>query len=131
VAASDSILATTVAYTDERVAFGQPIADFQNTRFVLADVATELDVTRAFVDKAILAFNDDDLTGVDAAKAKLWASEMQNRVVDKCLQLHGGYGFMMEYPVGRAFQDARIQRIFGGASEIMRQIIGRDLFGRR
>jgi alkylation response protein AidB-like acyl-CoA dehydrogenase len=130
VAASDSILAATVAYTDERVAFGQPIADFQNTRFVLADVATELDVTRAFVDKAVLAFNGNDLTGVDAAKAKLWASEMQNRVVDKCLQLHGGYGFMLEYPVGRAYQDARIQRIFGGASEIMRQIIGRDLFGR-
>jgi alkylation response protein AidB-like acyl-CoA dehydrogenase len=131
IAASDSIVAATVAYTDERVAFGHPIADFQNTRFVLADITTELDVTRAFVDKAVLAFNDDDLSVVDAAKAKLWASEMQNRVVDQCLQLHGGYGYMLEYPVGRAFQDARIQRIFGGTNEIMRQIIGQDVFGRR
>jgi alkylation response protein AidB-like acyl-CoA dehydrogenase len=131
VAVCDAILAATVGYVNERVAFGQPIADFQNTRFVLADVATEIDVTRAFVDKAILAFNEDDLTVVDAAKAKLWASEMQGRVVDRCLQLHGGYGYMMEYPIARAFQDGRIQRIFGGASEIQRQIIGRDLFGRR
>jgi alkylation response protein AidB-like acyl-CoA dehydrogenase len=131
VAVADSILASTIAYVDERVAFGQPIADFQNTRFELADVATEVAVTRAFVDQAILAFNDDDLTVVDAAKAKLWASEMQNRVIDRCLQLHGGYGYMLEYPVGRAFQDARIQRIFGGTNEIMKQIIGRDLFGRR
>ncbi|MCW2850025.1 MAG: acd [Marmoricola sp.] len=131
VAVADAILAETVKYTNEREAFGQSVADFQNTRFVLADVATEIDVTRAYVDKAILAYNEGDLTVVDAAKAKLWASEMQNRVVDRCLQLHGGYGYMMEYPVARAFQDARIQRIFGGTSEIQRQIIGRDLFGRR
>ncbi|MCR1786323.1 acyl-CoA dehydrogenase family protein [Nocardioides carbamazepini] len=131
VAGSAAILQSTVEYVDDRVAFGQPIADFQNTRFVLADVATEIDVTRAFVDQAIRAWNAEELTVVDAAKAKLWASEMQGRVVDRCLQLHGGYGFMLEYPVGRAYQDARIQRIFGGANEIMRQIIGQDLFGRR
>ncbi|MDQ6523451.1 acyl-CoA dehydrogenase family protein [Nocardioides sp. LHD-245] len=131
VAGSTAILQSTVEYVDDRVAFGQPIADFQNTRFVLADVATEIDVTRAFVDQAIRSWNAEELTVVDAAKAKLWASEMQGRVVDRCLQLHGGYGFMLEYPVGRAYQDARIQRIFGGANEIMRQIIGQDLFGRR
>lgn len=131
VASATSVLRSTLEYVDERVAFGQPVADFQNTRFVLADVATEIDVTRAFVDRSILAWNDADLTIVDAAKAKLWASEMQSRVVDRCLQLHGGYGYMLEYPVGRAYQDARIQRIFGGANEIMRQIIGQDLFGRR
>jgi alkylation response protein AidB-like acyl-CoA dehydrogenase len=131
VAVADSILASTVGYVNERRAFGQPVADFQNTRFQLADVSTEVDVTRAFVDQAIMAFNEGALTVVDAAKAKLWASEMQNRVVDRCLQLHGGYGYMLEYPVGRAYQDARVQRIFGGANEIMRQIIGRDLFGRR
>lgn len=131
IAVSDAVLADTLTYTNERFAFGQPIADFQNTRFELADLATEADVTRAFVDKAILAFGDNDLSAIDAAKAKLWASEMQNRLIDRCLQLHGGYGFMMEYPVARAFQDARIQRIFGGTSEIMRHIIGRDLVGRR
>lgn len=131
VAVADSVFRSTVAYTDEREAFGQKIADFQNTRFTLADVATEIDVTRAFVDQAIVAYNVGELSVVDAAKAKLWASEMQNRVIDRCLQLHGGYGYMLEYPVARAYQDARIQRIFGGANEIMRQIIGRDLFGRR
>jgi alkylation response protein AidB-like acyl-CoA dehydrogenase len=131
IAVSDAVLAETLRYTDERTAFGQPVADFQNTRFELADLATETDVTRAFVDQAIRAFEAGELTGVDAAKAKLWASEMQNRLIDRCLQLHGGYGFMLEYPVARAFQDARIQRIFGGTSEIMRTVIGRDLVGRR
>ena len=131
VAAASSVLASTLEYVDSRTAFGQPVADFQNTRFQLADVTTEIDVTRAYVDAAILAWNADELTVVDAAKAKMWATEMQNRVVDRCLQLHGGYGYMLEYPVGRAYQDARIQRIFGGTNEIMRQIIGQDLFGRR
>jgi len=130
VASADAVLAETLSYTNAREAFGQPIADFQNSRFVLADVATEIDVTRAFVDQAIESWNAAELTVVDAAKAKLWASEMQNRVIDKCLQLHGGYGYMLEYPVARAYQDARIQRIFGGANEIMRQIIGQDLVGR-
>ncbi|MEV6810831.1 acyl-CoA dehydrogenase family protein [Micromonospora sp. NPDC051296] len=131
VAVADVVLADTLGYVDERRAFGQPIADFQNTRFELAAMATEIDVTRAFVDKAILAHGAGDLTVVDAAKAKLSASEMQNRVIDRCLQLHGGYGYMLEYPVARAFQDARVQRIFGGTNEIMKEIIGRDLVGRR
>jgi alkylation response protein AidB-like acyl-CoA dehydrogenase len=131
IAVSDAVLASTLEYTNLRTAFGQPIADFQNSRFELAEMATELDVTRAFVDKAILASNAGDLSVVDAAKAKWWASDVQNRVIDRCLQLHGGYGYMMEYPVARAYQDARIQRIFGGANEIMKQIIGRDLVGRK
>lgn len=131
VAFSDAILKATVAYTKERSAFGQPISEFQNTRFKLADAKTELDVMRAFLDKAILAYNEGDLDPVDAAEAKLWASEVQGRVIDECLQLHGGYGYMLEYPVARAYLDARVQRIYGGSSEIMRQIIGRQLTGRR
>lgn len=131
IATADAIFAQTLQYTNDRSAFGSPIADFQNTRFELASMSTELDVTRNFVDQSILAFNVGELTVIDAAKAKLWGSEIQNRVVDRCLQLHGGYGYMLEYPVARAFQDARIQRIFGGTNEIMREIIGRDLIGRR
>jgi len=130
-AAADAALAWTLTYTNEREAFGQPIADFQNSRFVLADMATELDVTRAFIDKCALAYNAGDLSAVDAAKAKLWATEVQNKVVDRCLQLHGGYGWMMEYPIARAYLDARVQKIYGGTNQIMRQIIGRDLTGRR
>ena len=131
ISAADAALAWTLTYTAEREAFGQPVADFQNSRFVLADMATELDVTRAYVDKCVLAFNDGTLTAVDAAKAKLWATEVQNRVVDRCLQLHGGYGWMMEYPIARAYLDARVQKIYGGTNQIMRQIIGRELTGRR
>jgi alkylation response protein AidB-like acyl-CoA dehydrogenase len=130
-ASADAALAWTLSYVQDRRAFGQPIADFQNTRFVLAEVATELDVTRAYIDRAIRAVNDETLTAVEAAKAKWWASDVQNRVIDELLQLHGGYGYMLEYPIARAFQDARVQRIFGGTNEIMKQIIGRDLVGRR
>ena len=130
IALAEEILADTVRYTRNRKAFGQRIADFQNTQFELADMKTELDVARTYIDQAILSYNDGDLTAVDAAGAKLWCSELQNRVIDRCLQLHGGYGFMLDYPVGRAYQDARIQRIFGGTNEIMRMIIGRKIVGR-
>ena len=121
----------TIDYTNEREAFGQPIADFQNTRFVLADCLTQVEVGHTYVDAAIKAFNEGTLTAVDAAKAKLWTTEMQNSVVNRCLQLFGGYGFMNEYPIARAFADARVQTIYGGTSEVMREIIGRDIFGRR
>lgn len=131
IANADAVLAWTLEYTRQREAFGQRIADFQNSRFVLAEVATELDVTREFVDRSIRAWNDETLTVVDAAKAKWWASDVQNRAIDRCLQLFGGYGYMLEYPVARAFQDARIQKIFGGTNEIMKDIIGRDLVGKR
>jgi len=114
-------------YCFERKAFGKAIGDFQNTRFTLAEIATELDVTRAYVDQAILALNGGTLTAVDAAKAKWWASELQKRVVDRCVQLHGGYGYMLEYPIARAYIDSRVQTIYGGTTEIMKEIIGRDL----
>jgi alkylation response protein AidB-like acyl-CoA dehydrogenase len=124
---TSAVLAETVQYTKDRTAFGQPIVDFQNTRFELAEMTTELNVTRSFVDSAIKAYNAGELTDVDAAQAKYWATEVQNRVVDRCVQLHGGYGFMLEYPVGRAYQDSRVQRIFGGTNEIMKHIIGRSI----
>ncbi|WP_344202795.1 acyl-CoA dehydrogenase family protein, partial [Aeromicrobium alkaliterrae] len=131
IAKADTIFASTLAYVQERHAFGKPVADFQNTRFELAAMSAELDVTRAFIDQCIVALEAGELTVVDAAKAKLWATEVEVRVVDRCVQLHGGYGFMLEYPVGRAYQDVRVQRIHGGTSEIMKEIIGRDLVGRR
>ncbi|ADP82187.1 acyl-CoA dehydrogenase family protein [Pseudofrankia inefficax] len=117
----------TVEYCFGRRAFGQPIGDFQNTRFTLAEIATELDVAQAYHDRAVLALGDGSLTAVDAAKAKWWLTDLQNRVVDRCVQLHGGYGFMWEYPITRAYADARIQPIFGGTNEIMKEIIGRDI----
>lgn len=129
-ASADAALQWTLDYVEDRHAFGQRIADFQNTRFVLAEVATELDVTRAFIDKAIVAVGEDRLTAVDAAKAKSWATEVQNRAIDRLLQFFGGYGYMLEFPIARAYQDARVQRIYGGTNEIMKQIIGRDLVGR-
>jgi alkylation response protein AidB-like acyl-CoA dehydrogenase len=121
----------TVAYAKERTAFGKPVASFQNTQFELATAVTEVDVLEAYLDKAVLALNDRELTAVDAAKAKLWASEVQNRVIDRCLQLFGGYGYMMEYPICRAFADARVSTIYAGSSEVMKLIIGRDLTGER
>jgi long-chain-acyl-CoA dehydrogenase len=130
-AATRQALEWTLAYVKERTAFGKPLAAFQNTQFELADMATELDVIEAYLDKSVLALNDGELTAVDAAKGKLWATEAQRRIVDRCVQLFGGYGYMMEYPIARAYVDARIQTIYGGTSEIMRTIIGRDLTGLR
>ncbi|GAA4994861.1 acyl-CoA dehydrogenase family protein [Yinghuangia aomiensis] len=124
---TEAALDWTLEYCAERTAFGQPIRDFQHSRFLLAELVTEAEVTRAYVDSAILALNAGTLTAVDAAKAKWWASELQRKVVDRCLQLHGGYGYMMEYPIARAFLDSRIQTIYGGTTEIMKEIIGRDL----
>ncbi|WP_456696894.1 acyl-CoA dehydrogenase family protein [Aeromicrobium sp. P5_D10] len=131
IAIADVVFATTLDYVKERHAFGQPIADFQHTRFELAQMSAELDVTRAYVDQCIRAHGAGELTAVDAAKAKLWATETQVKIVDRCVQMHGGYGYMLEYPVARAYQDSRVQRIHGGTSEIMKEIIGRDLVGRR
>jgi long-chain-acyl-CoA dehydrogenase len=130
-AAARAAIDWTVEYTSSRTAFGKPIASFQNTQFELATLVTEVDVLEAFLDKATCALNDGTLTPVDAAKAKLWATEVQNRVIDRCLQLFGGYGYMSEYPICRAFADARVQTILGGTSEIMKMIIGRDLTGIR
>jgi alkylation response protein AidB-like acyl-CoA dehydrogenase len=130
-AAARAAVDWTVTYTTERQAFGKPIASFQNTAFELASAVTEVDVLEAYIDKSVLALNADELTAVDAAKAKLWATDVQNRVLDRCLQLFGGYGYMAEYPIARAFTDARVQRIYGGTNEIMKTIIARDLTGLR
>jgi len=126
-ATTRAIFEQTVAYTRERNAFGQPISDFQHTRFELAEMATEIDVATAYVDQSVRAYNGGKLTPVDAAKGKWFVSELQKRVIDRCLQLHGGYGFMREYPVSKAYVDTRIQTIYGGTTEIMKEIIGRDL----
>lgn len=130
IASADAALAWTVEYVNQRHAFGRPIADFQNTRFVLAEVSTELDITRAYIDKAVLAVSNGSLTAIEAAKAKWWATEVQNRAIDRLLQLYGGYGYMREYPIARAYEDARVQKIYGGTNEIMKHIIGRELVGR-
>jgi long-chain-acyl-CoA dehydrogenase len=120
-----------VQYVTERTAFGSRIADFQNTRFLLAEVGTELDVTRSFVDRAILAYGAGELSAVDAAKAKWWATDVQCRAVDRLLQLFGGYGYMREYPIARAYEDARVQRIYGGTNEIMKLIVGSHIMRSR
>lgn len=127
VAAAEGVLAATLAYVKERKAFGSPVAAFQNTRFVLAELATEVKIARTFVDSALADHLEGALTAAGAAQVKWWCTELQNKVADRCLQLHGGYGYMREYPVARAFVDARIQSIYGGTSEIMKEIISRDL----
>ena len=126
-ASARAALNWTIDYVRQRKAFGNPIGALQNTRFMLAELATEVDVTQAYLDRCVLALNDDDLTPEDAAKAKWWATELQGRAVDRCLQLHGGYGYMREYPIARAYVDARVGRIYGGATEVMKEIIGRSL----
>lgn len=117
----------TVRYCRDRTAFGKPVSDFQNTRFVLAELLTELDVAEAFFDKSVIAYNAGEFSPLDAAKGKLFLTELQKRLVDRCVQLHGGYGYMLEYPVARAFIDGRAQTIYGGTSEIMKEIIGRAI----
>ncbi|MCE5292846.1 MAG: acyl-CoA dehydrogenase family protein [Nocardiaceae bacterium] len=122
-----AIFDETLAYCKDREAFGKPIIGNQHIRFELAEMATEIDIAEAYVDKSVLAYNAGTLTAVDAAKGKWFVSELQKRVVDRCVQLHGGYGYMVEYPVARAFVDTRIQTIYAGTTEIMKEIIGRDL----
>jgi alkylation response protein AidB-like acyl-CoA dehydrogenase len=126
-AEATAALRWTVDYVRERKAFGKPIGALQATRFRLAELVTELEITQQYVDRCMLELNAGRLTPVDAAKAKLWSTELQGRIVDACVQLHGGYGYMVEYPVARAFVDARITRIYGGTSEIMKEIVGRSL----
>jgi alkylation response protein AidB-like acyl-CoA dehydrogenase len=127
VAAARAALGWTLDYVKERTAFGQPIGSFQNSRFVLAEIATEVEVAQAFIDKCVLALNDERLSAEDAAMAKWWCTELQKRAVDRCLQLFGGYGYMVEYPIARAYADARITTIYGGTTEIMKEIIGKSL----
>jgi alkylation response protein AidB-like acyl-CoA dehydrogenase len=127
VAHAYAIFVETLEYARTREAFGQPIGGFQHNRMLLADLATQLDVTRAFVDRCVAAHACGTATAVDAAKAKWWSAEVQNRVLDSCLQVHGGYGYMNEYRVGRAWADARVTKIWGGTNEIMRELIGKSL----
>lgn len=117
----------TVEYCKERTAFGQPIGSFQHSKFTLAEMKTELDIAQVFLDRQTEAYMAGELTADDAAQAKWWCTDLENRVVDHCLQLHGGYGYMEEYPIARAWRDARVQRIYGGTNEIMKEIIGRSL----
>jgi alkylation response protein AidB-like acyl-CoA dehydrogenase len=125
--AARTIFDLTLQYSKDRKAFGQPIGSFQHSRFVLAEMATELELAEVYLDKALEEHQAGRFTAVDAAMAKWWTTELQKRVIDRCLQLHGGYGYMLEYPVAKAFLDARVQTIYGGTTEIMKEIIGRSL----
>jgi alkylation response protein AidB-like acyl-CoA dehydrogenase len=121
------ILDETVTYCHDRSAFGQSIGQFQHNKFLLAELVTQTEVTQAFVDQCVLAHTKGELTAIDAAKAKWWTSQVQNDVLDACVQLHGGYGYMNEYRVARAWRDARVTKIWAGSNEIMKELIGRDL----
>jgi alkylation response protein AidB-like acyl-CoA dehydrogenase len=121
------ILDETIQYAKDRKAFGQPIGNFQHNQFLLAELVTQVEVTQAFVDQCIMKHTRGELTPVDAAKAKWWTSQVQNDVLDHCVQLHGGYGYMNEYRVARAWRDARVTKIWAGSNEIMKMLIGRDL----
>lgn len=116
-----------LGYVQERHAFGTTIGTFQNTKFVLAEVATEVDVGQAFIDQCVLALNRGELSAADAAKAKYWCTDLQKTAVDRCLQLFGGYGFMTEYPIARAYADARVTSIYGGTNEVMKTIIAKSI----
>ena len=129
VAAAEGVLEEAVGYVSERKAFGAPLAELQNTRFRLAEAATDIRVHRAFVDECLRLFMQGELDVATASMAKVATTEMQGRVADTCLQLYGGYGYMREYSVSRAFVDARVQRIYGGTSEIMKELISRSLLG--
>src|SRR5688572_8183080 len=130
-AAAAAALRWTLEYTKDREAFGERIIDFQNTRFKLADVATTVDALWAYLDRALLAYKAGKLTAEEAAKVKFWSTEREWEVLDTCVQLHGGYGYITEYPIARAFLDARVHRIYGGTNEIVREIVGRQLAGKR
>jgi len=123
----EAALGWTIAYVNERKAFGKPVASFQNTRFKLAEIATEVQVMRVFVDRCMQLLLENKLDTVTASMAKYWATDMEGKVLDECLQLHGGYGFMWEFPISQAYVDARVTRIYGGTNEIMKEVISRSL----
>jgi alkylation response protein AidB-like acyl-CoA dehydrogenase len=127
VAAAEAALGWTLDYVRERHAFGQPIGSFQSSRFTLAEMRTETEIARVYIDRCAQALDAGELTAEDAAMAKWWCTELQGRVVDRCVQLFGGYGYMLEYPIARAYADARVTRIYGGANEIMKEIVGRSM----
>jgi alkylation response protein AidB-like acyl-CoA dehydrogenase len=127
VAAAEAALEWTLSYARERQAFGQTIGSFQSSRFTLAELRTEVDIARSYIDRCVTELNAAALSAEEAAMAKWWCTDLQGRVVDRCLQLFGGYGYMLEYPIARAYADARVTRIYGGTNEIMKEIIGRSL----
>jgi long-chain-acyl-CoA dehydrogenase len=127
VAHAKQILIETLQYAKDRKAFGQSIGQFQHNKFLLAELFTRIEVAEAYMDKCVVAHSAGELTPVDAAKAKWWSSQVQNEVLDHCVQLHGGYGFMNEYRVARAWRDARVSKIWAGSNEIMKELIGREL----
>ncbi|WP_239066170.1 acyl-CoA dehydrogenase family protein [Microbacterium hibisci] len=127
VAASEGVLERTLTYVKDRKAFGKPIGSFQNTRFELADMVTATDVSRAYIDRCIGIHSAGELSAEDAAAAKFWTTEQYVQIVNRCLQLHGGYGYMREYRIARDYEDARITTIYGGTTEIMKEIVGRSL----
>ncbi|MEU9077397.1 acyl-CoA dehydrogenase family protein [Kitasatospora sp. NPDC004745] len=129
IAGAEYLVEITTDHVKRREAFGRPLAKLQHVRFEIAELATECAVTRAFVDRCITEHNRYALTPADASMAKWWATELQKRTADRCLQLHGGYGYMSEFPVARAFTDGRIQTIYGGTTEIMKEIVGRSILG--
>jgi alkylation response protein AidB-like acyl-CoA dehydrogenase len=127
IATTRFIFDTTAEYCRQRHAFGGPLTAKQHVRFELAEMATEIDIAQTYVDQSVLAYNAGELTPIDAAKGKWFVSELQKRVIDRCLQLHGGYGYMMEYAVAKAYVDTRVKTIYGGTTEIMKEIIGREI----
>ncbi|TNF52618.1 MAG: acyl-CoA dehydrogenase [Burkholderiales bacterium] len=127
VAAAQAAIDWTVQYVKDRKVFGQPVASYQNTRYTLAELQTEVQVARVFVDKCCELVCEDKLDTATASMAKYWCSDLQCKVMDECVQLHGGYGYMWEYPITRAYADARVQRIYGGTNEIMKEVISRGM----
>jgi len=127
VAGARAVFDETLEYVKSRKAFGQPIGSFQYNRFRLAEMETELEIAEVYMDRCLRRVVDGELTAVEAAKAKWWTTELQKKVVDTCLQLHGGYGYMSEYPISKAYTDTRIQTIYGGSTEIMKDIVGKSL----
>ncbi len=127
VAKAEAAIAWTIDYVKERKVFGQPVAAYQNTRFKLAELATETQIARVFVDRCMALLLEDKLDTATASMAKYWTTDLECKVIDECVQLHGGYGYMWEYPITRAYVDARVQRIYGGTNEIMKELITRSI----
>ncbi|MGV1008133.1 MAG: acyl-CoA dehydrogenase family protein [Dermatophilaceae bacterium] len=127
IAHARAILEETIQYAKDRKAFGQPIGEFQFNKFLMAEMITKVEVTEAYLDRCVMAHSEHQLSSVDAAKAKWWSAQVQGEVLDACVQLHGGYGYMNEYRVARAWRDARVTKIWAGSNEIMKELIGRDL----
>jgi alkylation response protein AidB-like acyl-CoA dehydrogenase len=127
IAGAEAALALTIRYCKDRKAFGRPIGKFQHNRFLLAEMKTEIEIGRTFVDQCILELNAKKLTPEKASMSKYWTTDLQCKVIDQCLQLHGGYGYMNEYLIAKMYADARVQKIYGGTNEIMKEIIGRAM----